>query len=109
MNEMIEAINLSSTLFLSYLITNTPLGYIIFFNWLIINKYKIWILKILIPHVVEPAQPPINIKVKKKIRGKFPHPSNSPVTYPVPLKIEITLKEIARMLIWERSLFWKSK
>ena len=31
-NEIIEDINLSSTLLLSYLILNTPLGYIIFFN-----------------------------------------------------------------------------
>ena len=51
------------------------------------------------PQVVEPAQPPINIKVKKKINGKFPQPSNSPVTYPVPVKIEITLKKIALILI----------
>ena len=54
--------------------------------------YRIWILKILIPQVVEPAQPPINMSDKKKIKGKFPQPSNSPVTYPVPVKIEVILK-----------------
>ena len=58
------------------------------------NKYKICIRKILMPHVVDPAHPPINISVKKKIKGKFPQPSNSPVTYPVPVNIDITLKTI---------------
>jgi len=48
---------------------------------------------------VEPAHPPMNIKVKKKMSGKLPHPSNSPVTYPVPLKIEITLKQIVLIFI----------
>ena len=43
----------------------------------------------------------MNIRVKKKINGKFPHPSNSPVTYPVPVKIEITLKKI----IYPRGVF----
>ena len=61
------------------------------------------------PHVVEPAHPPINIRVKKKINGKFPQPSNSPVTYPVPVKIEITLKNITLILIWEKSLFWNDE
>ena len=51
-----------------------------------------WTLKIFIPHVVDPAHPPINMSIKKKINGKFPHWSNSLVTYPVPVKIETTLK-----------------
>ena len=36
----------------------------------------------------------INIKTTKKIIGKLPHLSKFSVTYPVPDKIEITLKEI---------------
>ena len=50
-------------------------------------------LKIFIPHAVEPAHPPINIKNKKKIKENFPHKPKSSVTYPVPDKIEITLND----------------
>ena len=35
-----------------------------------------------------------NIKAKNNVKGKLPHPSNSAFTYPVPVKIEIVLKEI---------------
>ena len=45
------------------------------------------------PPVVEPAQPPINIKNKKNIKENFPQSPKSSVTYPVPDKIEITLKD----------------
>ena len=78
--DIIEAKNLSLTLLFSYLITKIPLGKIIFFNWLIINLYKICILNIFTPHVVDPAHPPINIKIKKKNNEKLPHWSNLPVT-----------------------------
>jgi len=61
---------------------------------LAINKYNICILKILTPHVVDPAQPPINISVKNIVRGKLPHPSNSAFIYPVPVNIEMVLKKI---------------
>ena len=91
MNEIIDAINLLSTDPWSYLITNIPLGYKIFFNWFNINKYRIWILKILMPQVVDPAQPPMNIKPKNIISVKLPHVSKSSFTYPVPVKIEIIL------------------
>ena len=64
-----------------------------FFNWFFINEKSIWTLNILIPHAVDPAQPPINISIKKNIKEKLPHLSNSCVTYPVPESIEITLKE----------------
>ena len=76
MKEIIDPINLSSTGLLSYFKTNTPLGYIFFFSWFKINEYKIWILKIFIPHVVEPAQPPMNINNKNKTKGKLPQLSN---------------------------------
>ena len=42
---------------------------------------------------MEPAQPPMNINIKKNTRGKFPHWSKSFVTYPVPVNIDITLKD----------------
>ena len=68
--------------------------------------YKICILNIFIPHVVEPAQPPINIRPKNKIIGKLPQSSYLAFTYPVPVKIEITLKTIGLKLNFsERS--WK--
>ena len=60
------------------------------------KEYRICILKILIPQVVEPAHPPININIKNKIKEKLPQLSNWALTYPVPVKIEITLKNIER-------------
>ena len=60
--------------------------------WFIIKNPRIWNLKILIPHVVDPAHPPRNIKKIKNIKGNFPHNPKSEVTYPVPDKIETTLK-----------------
>ena len=42
---------------------------------------------------MDPAQPPINIRIKKNINENFPHKPKSSVTYPVPDKIETTLKE----------------
>ena len=45
------------------------------------------------PQAVEPAQPPINIRSRKKIKENLPHNPKSSVTYPVPDKIEMTLKE----------------
>ena len=38
----------------------------------------------MIPHAVDPAQPPMNIKNKKKIKENFPHKPKSSVTSPVP-------------------------
>ena len=35
----------------------------------------------------------MNIKTRKKIKGKFPHKLKSDVTYPVPDKIETTLND----------------
>ena len=40
------------------------------------KEYRICILKILIPHVVEPAHPPININTKNKTKEKLPQLSN---------------------------------
>ena len=59
-------------------------------------------LKILIPQAVDPAHPPINIKSKKNINENLPHKPKSSVTYPVPDKIETTLKE--EILILSRIL-----
>ena len=101
--------NLSSTELWSYLIINTPFGYIIFLSWVDINEYKIWILKILIPHVVEPAQPPMNIRKRNKRIGKLPQLSNSWVTYPVPVSIETTLKITALKPTSAILLLWNNK
>ena len=92
MKEIIEEINLSFTLLLSYFRINIPLGYIIFFSWFFKKLYKICTLKIFIPQAVDPAHPPINIRIKKKISGKLPHVSKSWATYPVPVNIETTLE-----------------
>ena len=94
MKEIIEEINLFSMGFLSYFKTKTPFGYIIFLSWFITKRYNIWILKILTPHVVDPAQPPINISSKNRIKVKLPQVSNSAFTYPVPVNIEIILNDI---------------
>ena len=45
------------------------------------------------PHAVDPAHPPMNIKNRKNIKENFPHKPKSSVTYPVPDKIDITLKK----------------
>ena len=37
-------------------------------------------LNIFIPHAVDPAQPPMNIKKRKKIKENFPHKLKSSVT-----------------------------
>ena len=71
----------------------TLLGDITFFIWFFIKISNICNRKILIPHAVEPAHPPINIRSKKKTNENFPHKPKSSVTYPVPDKIDITLKE----------------
>ena len=65
----------------------------IFLIWLFINKNKSWNLNIFIPQAVDPAQPPMNIKKRKKISGNLPHKLKSLVTYPVPDKMDTTLKE----------------
>ena len=44
------------------------------------NEYKICNLNIFIPHVVDPAHPPININIKNKIKGKLPQLSNWALT-----------------------------
>ena len=60
--------------------------------------------------MVEPAQPPTNIKKRKKINGNFPHNPKSSVTYPVPDKIERTLKDdILRLSKKDNSLLFKNK
>ena len=67
-------------------------------------------LNILIPHVVEPAHPPTNIKKRKNINGNFPHNPKSSVTYPVPDKIERTLKdEILKLSRKDNSLLFINK
>ena len=67
-------------------------------------KYQsIWNLNILIPQVVDPAQPPINIKKRKNTDGNLPHKLKSVVTYPVPDKIESTLK--ADILKFSKKLY----
>ena len=42
---------------------------------------------------MDPAHPPINIKKIKNINGNSPHNPKSSVTYPVPERIEKTLKD----------------
>ena len=94
MNDIIEDINLLSIGFLSYFKMKMPFGYIIFLSWLIINRYNIWILNIFTPQVVDPAHPPINISARNMINVKLPQVSNSALTYPVPVNIEIILNKI---------------
>ena len=102
--DITDAINLSSIFFSSYLIIKIPLGYIIFFSWFDIKLINNWNLKILIPHAVDPAHPPINIKNKKNIKGKFPQSSKLVVTYPVPVRIEIILNDMS-IISEEKDLF----
>ena len=45
------------------------------------------------PQVVDPAHPPINIKPINMIKGNPPQLSNWALTYPVPVKIDITLNK----------------
>ena len=71
----------------------TPCGTNNRLNWALADAASTWNRKILMPQVVEPAHPPINIKNRKKMREKFPHNPKSSVTYPVPDKIEITLND----------------
>ena len=53
---------------------------------------------------MDPAQPPINIKKRKKIKGNLPHKLKSLVTYPVPDKIETTLKDAILIFSTKRLL-----
>ena len=103
-----EFINLSLIFCLLYFIINILFGEINFFIWLFKNKNKIWILNILIPQAVEPAHPPMNIKKRKKIKGNLPHKLKSSVTYPVPDKIETTLK-VAILNLSIRNISWLLK
>ena len=80
----------------------TLFGYISFLIWFFKKIKSICNLKILIPHAVDPAHPPINIKNKKKIKENFPHKPKSSVTYPVPDNMEITLNE--EILIFSKRL-----
>ena len=48
-------------------------------------------LKILIPHVVDPAHPPMKVINKNINIMGVPHISYSAVTKPVPVKIDVTL------------------
>ena len=77
---------------LLYFIGKIPRGYANFFIWFKIKYPSICILNILIPQVVDPAHPPMNIKKRKNINGNFPQELKSEVTYPVPDKTETTLK-----------------
>ena len=92
-NIITEFIKLSDIFWLLYFMSITLFGEIIFLIWFFRNINNICNLKILIPHAVEPAQPPININNKKKIKENLPHKPKSSVTYPVPDSIEITLKD----------------
>ena len=59
---------------------------------------------------MDPAHPPMNIKKRKNISGNFPQVLKSAVTYPVPDKIETTLKvEILKLSKKAYSLFVKNK
>ena len=51
------------------------------------------------PQVVDPAQPPINIKKKNTGTAKAPHLSKPSVAYPVPVMMETTLKEDRRIAV----------
>ena len=93
-----EFIKLSEIFCLLYLVIITLFGESSFFIWLFKNISNICSLKIFIPHAVEPAHPPINIKSKKKIKENLPHNPKSSVTYPVPDKIDITLNEAILIL-----------
>ena len=48
---------------------------------------------------MEPAHPPININNKNIIMAKAPQLSNCALTYPVPVKIETTLKDTSLKFI----------
>ncbi len=105
-----EFIKLSDIFWLLYFTISILFGYISFFIWLPKNINNIWSLKIFIPHVVDPAHPPTNIKNKKNIKENFPQRLKSSVTYPVPDKIETTLKEdILNLSSIELSWFIKNK
>ena len=88
--------NLSLSKLSPYFKTNTPLGYIYFFNCITKNLYKICILNIFNPQAVDPAQPPINISIKKILMENHPNRYNLLVTYPVPVSIETTLNITCR-------------
>ena len=90
---MTELIKLSDIFWLLYFVIITLLGEISFLIWFFKKINNICNLKIFIPHAVEPAQPPMNISNKKNIKENFPHNPKSSVTYPVPDKIDRTLKE----------------
>ena len=88
-----ELIKSSEIFWLLYFEIITLFGEISFLIWFFKKINNICNLKIFIPHAVEPAQPPMNIKSKKKIKENLPQRPKSSVTYPVPDNIEITLKE----------------
>ena len=92
-NTITELMKLSDIFWLLYFDIIMLFGNINFFTWFFKKINNICNLKIFIPQAVDPAHPPINIKNKKNINENFPHNPKSSVTYPVPDKIEITLKE----------------
>ena len=92
-NIITELIKLSEIFWLLYFVIITLFGEISFLIWFFKNNNSIWSLNIFIPQAVDPAQPPININKRKKTKENFPQSPKSSVTYPVPDKIEITLKE----------------
>ena len=103
-----ELINLSLICGLLYFIINILFEEINFFIWLFKNKNKIWIINILIHQANEPEKTPLNIKKRKKIKGNLPHKLKSSVTYPVPDKIETTLK-VAILNLAIRHISWLLK
>ena len=93
--------------------TTILLGLINFLIWFFMKIISICNLKIFIPHVVDPAHPPTNIKKRKKIKGNFPHKPKSSVTYPVPESIETTLKDdilrLSKKELQKRRKKWRPK
>ena len=65
----------------------------IFLSSLDTNDEIICILNIFTPQVVDPAHPPMNIKPINIIKENPPQLSYWALTYPVPVKIDITLNK----------------
>tara|TARA_B100001123_G_C14838805_1_gene839234 strand:+ start:318 stop:584 length:267 start_codon:yes stop_codon:yes gene_type:complete len=68
-------------------------GEIDLFKLLKISEIITCTLKIFSPPVVDPVHPPINISINNKTVGKAPHSEKLVVAYPVPVMIDIELKE----------------
>ena len=78
-NVNIERMVLSSRVDWAYDIFNTWCGLIIFFICWVITENNICKRNIFIPPVVDPVQPPINIKINNNAIAKLPHSEKSEV------------------------------